>query len=572
MSGLPASTTASRRGLWRWAVALLATVLMVVVGSGLVAFAQNGAGASRGPAFLPADAAAYVEGRLDMPDGQADAMAQFMSAFPGFTDTGSFMLKFQEALDGLATDATSGVVSFTGDLQPFMTGEIGLGVMDLTGLAAATTDTSQAEFLIGVAVSDQAAAEAFVAEAAQGADSALAEEAYAESTIFSSDTMAVAVAPDWILLAPTVDLVKTGIDALSGTVPSLADDPGFLSSWARVPTGHLVAAYMDLQALGPLVEMASAASGSSVQGLSLDLGTLDLGSMMAQLPTDLVMYLAAEADRLTVQAYMTPAEGSPAMPLGESELAARFPADTQIYMETRELGSSLSATLAALLQTMDEETAAQMAPLEDMLGAPLPELLDFVSDAGVGASLSSDGLSVGIAAEVTDETVAQDRVERILSIVRLLGAGLGGSDATPITVDEQEIAGTTVTVITLPIQEALGGQLPVTIPETLSVAVADGTLLIGLGDFVETALTQSATDSLAASTGYVEALGDDTTNTGVVYANVSSLLTALDPLLGMMAPEWADIQPYATALDRIIAVGTTEDGVISARMSVIVAP
>jgi hypothetical protein len=39
-----------------------------------------------------------------------------------------------------------------------------------------------------------------------------------------------------------------------------------------------------------------------------------------------------------------------------------------------------------------------------------------------------------------------------------------------------------------------------------------------------------------------------------------------------MAPEWADIAPFATALDRIVAVGTAEDDVISARMSVIVAP
>ena len=92
MSNVPASATPARRGLWRWSVALLATVLMVVVGSGLVAFAQSGAGASRGPVFLPADTSVYVEGRLDMPDGQADAMAEFMSAFPGFADPGSFQI------------------------------------------------------------------------------------------------------------------------------------------------------------------------------------------------------------------------------------------------------------------------------------------------------------------------------------------------------------------------------------------------------------------------------------------------------------------------------------------------
>jgi len=57
-----------------------------------------------------------------------------------------------------------------------------------------------------------------------------------------------------------------------------------------------------------------------------------------------------------------------------------------------------------------------------------------------------------------------------------------------------------------------------------------------------------------------------------VYANIGSFLGMIDPLLATMAPEWADIAPYATALDRIIAVGTVDEDVISARMSVIVAP
>jgi hypothetical protein len=213
-----------------------------------------------------------------------------------------------------------------------------------------------------------------------------------------------------------------------------------------------------------------------------------------------------------------------------------------------------------------------MAPIEDMLGAPLSSFLDFVSDASVGAAISSDGLWLGIAAEVTDEEVASDRVERILSIVRLFGAGMAGEDGPSISVDEVEIAGTDVTTITLPVEEIAGDELPITLPDTISVAISDGTLLIGLGDFVETALTQAETDSLAASAGYVDALGDDTTNSGVVYANVGSLLSYLDPLLAMMAPEWQEISPYATALDRIVAVGSADDEVISARMSVIVAP
>ena len=564
MSNVPASAKPVRRGLWRWSVALLATVLMVVVGSGLVAFAQSGAGASRGPVFLPADTSVYVEGRLDLPGGQADAMAEFMSAFPGFADPGSFQMIFGEALDGLMSEATYGEYSYTEDLMPLMTGEVGVGLMDL---GEAAMMESEPPVLAGVPVSDPAAASDFLSGLAQSETGAeLVEESYGSTSIFSDAENAIAVSGDWVLMAPTVDLVKTGIDVLEGEAPSLADDADFSKAWARVPAAHVVAAYMDFASLAPLMDMASQAAAGET-GM-----TIDLEGLGEQLPTDMVAYLIAEADRMTLEAFITPSEQTPGMAVGESDLATLFPADTQLYVETRELGATLEGALGGLLATMDEQTAADMAPLEDMFGVPLPELLDFVSDAGVGASLTSDGLGLGIAAEVTDEELADDRVERILSIVRLLGAGLGGEDVPEITVDETVIGDTDVTTITLPIEEVTGGELPITVPDTLSVAISDGTLLIGLGDFVENALTQDEADSLAANPAYVDALGEDTSNSGLVYANVGSFLGMIDPLLAMMAPEWQDIAPFATALDRFIAVGTVDEDVITARMSVIVTP
>ena len=443
MTSLPASTGTAHRGLWRWAVALLATVLMVVAGSGLVAFAQSGAGASRGPAFVPADAPIYVEGRLDMPAGQDQALSSFLSAFPGFNDGQSFMMKVQEALDALTADASSGTLSYTEDLAPFLTGEVGIAVLDLAAVAASEGDIQ--DILIGAAISDTAAAEAFLSDAIGAASGDVSEESYGDSTILSADGMALSLTGDWILLAPSADVVKQGIDAVSGTAPSLAADPEFAQAWTRVPAAHLGAVYFDFGTFGPLLEMATqAAAGESDIDIT---SAIDFGAIIGQLPKDMVAYVAAEDDRITVNAFITPSELTPDVPVGESDLAARFPSDTQLYVETRELGTTLGTGLETLMAVMDEETAAQMAPLEDMLGVPLTEYLDFVSDAAVGAAINSDGLWLGIAAEVTDEAVAAERVERILSIVRLVGAGMAGDDAPTITVDEKEVAGTTVTEI-----------------------------------------------------------------------------------------------------------------------------
>jgi hypothetical protein len=478
---IPAPTTHNgRRGLWRWAVALVATVMLVVSGSGLVVFAQSGAGESKGPQFVPADATAYVEARMDMPDGQAEALAEFMTAFPGFADAGAFDMKLNEVLDGLVGDMTDGALAYSGEMESFITGEIGLALMDVVD---ASMSGGEPEMLVGIAVSDRAGAESFLDLLTASAEAPV-EETYSDTSIVTSDDASIAVTDEWILLSPTADLVKTGIDVLGGEA-SLAGDPAYMTAMARVPSSRLGAAYLDVQSLAPLVDLAGmAASGEA----GLELPTDDLAAL---LPENMVAYLAADTDRLTLEAFITPGAPMDMLAVGESDLASLFPADTQLYVETRELGVLLESSLEGLLTTMDEEVAQQIAPIESMLGVPLPEFLDFLSDAAVGASLNSDGLWVGIAAEVTDDATAASRVERLLSIVRLLGAGA----ETGIAIEETSIGDATVTVITVPTEDLTAGAgLPVDIGDTISVTVSDGTLLIGSGDFVETALTLAPVD------------------------------------------------------------------------------
>jgi hypothetical protein len=140
----------ARRGLWRWLVALVATMALVVSGSGLVVFAQSGAGESKGPQFVPADTAVYIEARLDMPAGQDEAVAQMMTAFPGFADAGSFDMKMNELIAGLVSNM--GVAAPEGDLiGDVLTGEIGIAVGDLE---AAMMSGSDPAVLIGAAIAD----------------------------------------------------------------------------------------------------------------------------------------------------------------------------------------------------------------------------------------------------------------------------------------------------------------------------------------------------------------------------------------------------------------------------------
>ena len=108
-----------------------------------------------------------------------------------------------------------------------------------------------------------------------------------------------------------------------------------------------------------------------------------------------------------------------------------------------------------------------------MLGVPLPEFLDFVGDAGVGAGLSSDGLWLGMAGEVTDERDRRGaRRPACMTILRLFGA-VGREPG--IAIETTMVGGVEVTTITLPIDEMMAESgLPVPIGDTISVAVADG--------------------------------------------------------------------------------------------------
>jgi hypothetical protein len=552
----PAPASTRSRGLWRWSVALVATLLLVVSGSGLVAFAQEGSAGSQGPQFVPAGAPLYLEARLDMPDGQGDALAQMLTALPGFADVEGFPTKREEIIDSLVQMAGAEDTEAISGLLSSLTGEIGLAITSLSAEDVEMDEdmvAAEPPMIVGLAITDRAAVESAMTGMVEDATT----EAYGAATIISDDSTTVGITDGWVLISPQADEVKAAVDTLAGTTPSLADDPEFSTAFGRVPSGHLAAAYVDLQALTPLIEAGMAQSGVMALGMPA-------GDLLAQLPIDMVAYLYAEPDRLTLEALITPSEAMAAVPVGDSDLPSVFPADTQLYVEARELGATLTGAITAALSAAGEEGAAQMGPVEDMLGAPLPEFLSFLSDAGIGAGLSPESLWLGIAAEVTDEALATERLERIMSMIRLFATG----PESGIGIDTQTIGDTEVSVITLPIDSATMG-LPFDIGQTVSIAVADGHLLIGTGEFVENALTQDASASLSASDAWTDALGDDTANSGVLYANIGSLLAQLDPMLTMMVPEWADIAPYATALDRFVAVGGTTDDVISARMTII---
>jgi hypothetical protein len=546
-----------RRAPWRWLIAAGATALFVVSGSGLIAFAQSGAGSGTGPIFVPADAPIYLEVRVDMPDGQDEALAQMLTAFPGFADSANFGLRVNELLDGLVSEATDGDITYSEDLAPWITGELGLAI---TGFPddSMTMEGSDPDILLGIGVSDPATATAFVDALLAEEEAEVVTEEYGGYEIVGDEDMALAVTDQFVLLSNRPDLVRQSIDVLSGAEPSLATDEDFAAGFARVPAGHLASAWLDLSAFAELIRASMAMS--SQPGPASDMMA---DALLSQLPKDMTAYLAAAPNGLTLEAFIRAADGTPLPAVGESELAGLFPAGTQLYVETRDLGTTVANGLDGLMTMMPPESLEEIEPLEGVLGVPLPQVLDFIEDAAIGGSIDEGGLWLGIAGEVTDEEVADERLERLLGLIGLMAAG----DDAELDIEESEVAGTTVTTITLPAETSAMG---VRVGDTLSLAIADGVLLVGTGDFVTDALTADPATSLATSEGYASAVEGLTPNIGLVFADVGAILLALDPLLSFAIDDWEDISPWLAAFDRFVATGTADEEFISARMTLYV--
>jgi hypothetical protein len=280
---------------------------------------------------------------------------------------------------------------------------------------------------------------------------------------------------------------------------------------------------------------------------------------------------------------ITLGEGTPSFAMGESDLAGAFPADTQVYLETRELGATIEMGFEQVDEMMEAEGMAddpsgsmsdremlfgEDSPLTAMLGARLSEFFDFVGDAAMGAGLSSDGLWFGVAAEVTDETVAAERLARVMTVLNMF---MMGAEEQGVSVETSMVGDVEVTSIIVPFDEMLAeAGVPIGLGNSIDFALDGDELLIGLGDFVESAILSDGSDSLATDAGYLDAIGEDVPNAGVAYVNIGSLLTAFEPILAMMGPEWAEIAPYANAFDRFVVVASADEGVLHERISVIV--
>lgn len=543
---LPRTTDMPRRP-WRWVTALLVTLAMLFAMTGVAVVAQTGE--TGGPRFVPANAVAYAEVRLDLPGDQHDQLAAFMSHFPGFADPSTFDTKIDEMLDQALSQASKGAATWTGNVKPWSNGQFAMAITSLPA-SAATDGAAAPSIVVGLGISDRAALEAQIAQLHLGpsASPAASPETYQGATIVTSDDgrTSFAISDTYLLFSNSRADLQASLDTLAGSAPGLASDPDYQAAVATMVSPNLGHFFVRTSALIPLLQqsMANTPGGAALAG------------QLAKVPAWAAGYLQVASDHLTLGGSVPLTAGGFQPSVRTTDLAAQFPSGTLGYLEVRDLGTLIDAFLGQVKAGLASSPGNNqtLTGIEQQLG-PLDKLLEFVDDAALGISLDGQTPSVGIVATLNDPAKGAARIQTILGLLRILS---GGSNA-PYTVTTSQVDGVTVTTITLTSASGIPSSLP--FQPAISVAVRGDHLYLGLADFASTALAQDAASSLTSDPRFTTAVGDPATpNGGILWVDLAALAPLIQNAVGTSDPAFlTNAGPWLSALDSF-STTTTVDG------------
>jgi hypothetical protein len=540
-----AAAPAGRNGRLRWIAALVATIAVLVLVAGVfVFFGARPATPSLVAQYAPANSAVFFELRLDLPGDQRDRLVSFMGKFPGFADPATFQQKIDDTLAN-ALRATNTGLDWANDVEPWFGGEI--GVFSSTLAPPVGTPPS---FTVAFSVKDRQKLDELV-NARLGA-SEMQPEDYKGQTIWSgsvsdeSGRINVAVTDEALLVSTRSEDLKAALDVKADTVPGLADDPFFTGQLAALHADRLALFYYDYATL--LDSLPFSTSGLPAECVS---------DIAAAAQFKAVGEVRAESDHLALNVRTQIPSGASfaATPNRRTTLMESMPSNTVAYAELRGVGAAIKSSVEQLLSCAGTSGGFDMSQLNAILGTAPQDYFDFVQDAGVAVTATTDGkFGFGLIATVDDENVARTRVERILTAIRL-AAGFGGG----MTIEEQEHAGATITVIHLGTGLLPGQELP-----TVAVTVANGRVYVGLDDFVTGALDRTAADSLASSTRLQAPISEvGSENAGVVYVDIAALRDMVENLMPAAdrTRYETEIKPFVEPITHFVVVNRTENGI-----------
>lgn len=552
------------------AVALLAAGIGIVLGSVLVG--GSGAGLSGAAAYAPADAVMYAEARLDLPGAQRANLRALLDRFPGADVDAILTDALADTLDQALAEGEA-PFDYSGDVAPWFDGTLAMVLLDypmnmdpeqlrmpsvvgLFGVRDAAAATSLADSLRGEMEADGVA---FASSQHGGVTIWTMEVQDTEILSMENAGFAYAVTADQLLLGNGAEAVASALDARDASGLADAGEVGGLLG--ELPAERAGTMVMNSQAM--LAEMR--AELDAVQPGLADA----LGAYLDAVPPYSVASLAFADDAFLVDGASAVPGGSLRPENADRAFAERLPAETLFYADGSRLGTALEQAIVtgkASVGLMPDGASAldELENVEAAIGADLEAFVAWVGDGAIAAGWTGDAPWFGLVLEATDADAASRRLNQIGALAELAA----GQGEVGVQVTTQTVAGVEVTTV------SVGSGMPGTDLDrvTFQYALDGETALLGMGGFVEGALTRDPADSLAASDRFDTALdrfgGSD--NAGAFYLDLAGLVDAVQ---AEMPPEatmgmdevWTNLAP----LDYLAGVNRVEGDRVVSRMGLV---
>lgn len=571
-ASVPTSTPSTLRG---WRIAAIAGVATLAVAAGVAAggflLTSRAAGVGGAAAWVPADAAFYLELRVEPSETQDEALRGILGRFPAIEELDlerPLAEQLTEHLDEMLAEEGA-EVSWSSDVEPWFDGRVAIAVPELPAEAMAPTmdgmtEADAPDVVLLVGVTDRAAAEQaidrIIAEAGAHEPMSFSETEHAGVTIHvaEGEEGAWALADDQLLLGASADAIRGAIDAHADSRTTLAEADHVADLAAQLPSDWLAFGVYDFtDAVATSFDAAAEASPAIGEAFRELIDGQPLRGAMA---------VSAEGDRVAFESVSAAPSGELAAANADRGLAAEVPGDALYYAEGGNIGRSLEAVIGPMKEAISAtpEGAEQLRTFEAAIGVDAEELVSWIGDGAMAVGWDGAEVYAGMVLVPTDVDAAGRRLGQLTTFASLAAMDPDAG----ITVEESTVAGAEVTTIRW--ADTASQELGDIGPSAVSVqyTVTDDRAVIGMGEqFVGRVLELEAADSLASQARYTDAVAalGGPSNAGVTWLDIAGVRAAVEAAMGPMLdaadPEGtyeAEIAPWLAPLDRLVSVARVE--------------
>ncbi|HET7520281.1 MAG TPA: DUF3352 domain-containing protein, partial [Candidatus Limnocylindria bacterium] len=400
----------------RWQLAVIGAVIALAAGIGLVlgfsVLSPRAATLSGAASFVPANAAVYMEARLDPSEGQRAALRAVLERFPAVDPDDVLTDALADTLDQ-AESAYGLPVTYSEDIAPWFDGRVAVSLLDYPiNMDASSMALPQTAAMFGV--KDLDAATSFgetLRDALSGTGATLSPIEHGGTTIWSLDMpptqdpvplegagFAFAVTGEEVLMANGQGVVQAMLDAHNGSA-SLASNAELSRLAARLPDDWVGFTAVNTQAI--VAEMRA-----SIAAQQPELADL-LDSYLENVPDLSVATFRFANDGLLFDGSSDLPTGPLAPQNGQRSLAASVPADAILFVDGTRVGEGLSQAITSMraaiaLQDGGQEIADMIEQAEAAMGADLEEFVSWIGSAALAAGWDGTQPYGGLVLEAAD--------------------------------------------------------------------------------------------------------------------------------------------------------------------------